>query len=84
MYALNEPVLLIGGSSSDCGMCGREANPYAKTHDTVMGYGPKGPGCGVEWAMVSTTYYAPGIREVIKSMRPDLPFVSLVDIFPPA
>ena len=84
MYVLNEPVLLIGSSSSDCGMCGKGADPYAKRHLKTMGYGPQGPGCGVEWVMVSTTYHAPGIKEAIKAMRPDLTLVSLVDILPSA
>lgn len=79
MYALNKPILLIGSSSSDCGMCGKGANPYAKTHDRIMAYGPNNgePGCGVEWTQVTSFYY--GVEDIVKQMRPDLEYVTVLD-----
>lgn len=64
-------VLIINRTDSKCGACGRGADPYAKSHDKVIGYKP-GPGCGATWTHVTSSYRGGGIEEATLEMRPDL------------
>lgn len=51
------PTLIVSGFSSDCGACGRSANPHQASHDVLLGYGPTNgnPGCGVTWTHIVFT-----------------------------
>lgn len=70
--------LIINRSDSQCGDCGRSADPNETAHTTLLGYGPDNgkPGCGSKWEKVTSDYgdFA-GLYDSIKKMRPDLKFV---------
>lgn len=68
--------LFINRSDSECGACGRSANPHEQTHDHVLGYNP-GPGCGTRWALVSSHYTGPDVAAAARRVRPDLAWVAL-------
>lgn len=67
-------VLVINRSDSRCHECNRPCDPYAKTHDVVLGYGPANgtPGCGVEWDRLASDYIGAGQEAAVRRMRPDL------------
>lgn len=67
---LPSATLVIGRSSSQCNNCGNGADPHAKSHDELMGYGIRGPGCGITWTHVATMYV--GMDDVVAKLRPDL------------
>lgn len=52
--------LLIGGSSSHCSNCRRDASPHEDGHFTLLGYGPDNgkPGCGEPWDKAVYVYHA--------------------------
>lgn len=62
--------LIINRSDSQCSNCGKGANPNAKHHTEVLGYGPASEGCGQLFTHVTSNYY--GMRDVCEVMRPDL------------
>src|SRR5438270_7773339 len=64
--------VIIGTWSSKCGGCGKDTDPYAETHEHVIGFGPGGPGCGITWRFVTTDY--PHLHERVREMRPDLEY----------
>lgn len=64
--------LYIDRSYSNCGACGRNADPNEKAH--VM-ESMVGEGCGATFTAVSSNYTDhDGLYDRIKEMRPDLPF----------
>jgi hypothetical protein len=67
--------LIINRSDTKCGNCGKGADPYAESHDVILGYPPigGGPGCGVRWAQVRSDYT--GMEDRCREMRPDLEWV---------
>lgn len=67
-------VLFINRSDTQCGVCGHSADPRETSHLTRLGLGDDRRGCGVRWNAVSSDYV--GMDDVVKDMRPDLPFVS--------
>ena len=71
-------VLIVGTWRSFCNACGEGADPNEKTHDTVLEYSPKTgrPGCGETFTELGSDYCdSDGLYDMIKAMRPDLPFV---------
>lgn len=73
-----DATLIISGWSSRCNACRKGANPYDKTHTTVLGYGvSEGEvGCGVRWTHVASDMALPKGENMVAAMRPDLKFVS--------
>lgn len=61
--------LIINLSDSQCGACGKSADPYEDSHVSILGYHP-GPGCGAVYTHVTSHYM--GVSERVKEMRPDL------------
>lgn len=69
--------LYINRNDSLCGNCGLGADPYEKSHETLLGYGiKKDSGCGQEWTKVSTQQRFEGIEQIAQDMRPDLDWVA--------
>lgn len=64
--------LIINRSSSHCGNCGVDADPYEKRHDTKLGYGAQNgeAGCHHFWQYVTSEYS--NMRKSCLEMRPDL------------
>lgn len=68
--------LYINRSDSQCGACGRNADPYEKRHDSIWAWAGTLPGCHAEFTEVSSHYSDhDGLYDRIREMRPDLPFV---------
>ena len=62
-------VLWIGGFYSQCGACGRNADPYEKSHDNAT---MQGEGCGATYTHTASKDL--GIDAIaLHNMRPDLP-----------
>jgi hypothetical protein len=77
---MTEATLIIGTSDSRCGACNQSVDPYAKTHETNLGYAMNRgtPGCGALFTEVATNYHGlESLVSAIKNMRPDLPIVSM-------
>lgn len=79
---MRSQTLFINPSNSKCGNCNKGATWREATHDTVLGYFPKGydpgPGCGVRWVYVSTEYTGYAAVEAAKDCRPDLEWIDLI------
>jgi hypothetical protein len=78
---LPDDTLVIDRTASYCANCGQDANPSEQGHETKIGYGPHGPGCGIVWTKVSSSYIGDAQKESVMDMRPDLEWV---DQFPGA
>ena len=64
--------LYITPSRSECGACGKNADPGEDAHDMAR---MKGEGCGARFTFVSSHYFGyPSLYDSIQAMRPDLPF----------
>lgn len=72
---MDKVVLEIGMFSSKCQACGGGADPYEKTHSSLLGYGVKGAarGCGKTFTHVTATYL--NMDELVSKMRPDLEYI---------
>ena len=71
--------LIVSGTSSKCGVCGKGADPHEERHITVLGWGGQEKnGCGVRWTHITTSYIGGGIEDATKEMRPDLIFVPVL------
>lgn len=71
--------LIIGGTSSRCGLCGEKASMDATHHTDVPGYpGSRQPGggCGARFVALDTDY-AGVTAERLRELRPDLPVVGV-------
>lgn len=68
--------LIVGPSQSRCGACGKNADPYESAHDMDR---MLGDGCGATFTEVTTNYLDANLEEATKALRPDLPFVSLLE-----
>lgn len=68
-------ILFINRNDSKCGVCGKGALPYEKTHATIAAYNQTEngkPGCGAEWTHISSYYGGDGIKLASMKLRPDL------------
>lgn len=78
-------ILYINKSESRCGACSKGADPYELQHDTLLGWFARDDymkGCGAVFDAVSSDYVNfPGLDEDIQRMRPDLPFMSPIELF---
>jgi hypothetical protein len=77
-------VLYIGRNSSNCGACGRPADPREKSHDHILGYSP-GAGCGATFTHMMSVYVYSDMKEIQKAMldmRPDLEYIPIMDELP--
>lgn len=76
------PTLIINPNESRCGNCGKGCSPYSKTHDLIYEYSLTSgtlPGCGIEWKYLTSHYTNfEGHYDSIRSMRPDLEWVSFI------
>jgi hypothetical protein len=73
---VTEAVLIVDRWSSECGACGRSANPREETHATLLGYGEQNgkPGCGARFTSIRSAGFYPGDKEATMAVRPDLPW----------
>lgn len=62
-------ILYIDTSSSRCGHCGCNADPYELAHDMVV---MEGQGCGKTFTHVAETCFVPWDKNYGTRMRPDL------------
>ena len=65
--------LVVGSWSSKCSHCGGNADPVEQLHDMVN---MEGEGCGARFVAI-TSEYSGEAEEVVKQMRPDLPFEAI-------
>lgn len=76
---MQNDVLVIGTTSSQCGNCSHGASPYETAHTTALpGYRKDTrhrKGCGIVWTKVAAGTFYDGIEESIKRMRPDLEYI---------
>jgi hypothetical protein len=72
-------MLFVNLSDSRCGNCGRGADPYEKSHTTLLGYGVKAgeTGCGIEWQYIASDYVGCHADEWAARERPDLEWVQM-------
>lgn len=67
-----EVVLRVGGFYSRCGACGKNADPYEKSHDMKV---MRGEGCGATFTSIASQTHYPddmGMDDRLREMRPDL------------
>ena len=79
--------LVINSDSSYCSACGGGANLDEDAHMTILprevagGYMPvpegQRSGCGATFIASATESFMPGIGELIRQTRPDLPFMGV-------
>lgn len=63
-----QTVLWIGGFYSQCGACGRNADPYEASHEMKT---MRGDGCGATYTHVASSTMGIGAKHLTE-MRPDL------------
>lgn len=77
-------VLYIDTTSSECGACGKPADPYEQAHVTRLGWtaanapedSPLRKGCGATFTHLSTHYSNfDDLYEHVRQMRPDLEWI---------
>lgn len=70
---MDEVVLIVGSWYSRCGACGKNADPYEKSHDMTR---MEGDGCGAVFTHVQDEHIGiPGSDERMQQMRPDLTLI---------
>ena len=75
-----DSTLIINTWDSRCQNCGRNCDPYEKSHLRNLGYSDeirKLPGCGIEWTHVTSFYTGRSFEERVQQMRPDLVYIDI-------
>lgn len=69
--------LIINRFDSRCAACGKGADPFETTHNSIVTYGSLNglPGCGAYFTHVTSHYI--GMRDVVQSLRPDLEWIDV-------
>lgn len=80
MSRRKKAVIIIDTWSSECGGCGKQADPDSKTHDKLLGWGKENgnPGCGIRYKYVASHYGGTEADEWCRRMRPDLEYIGCV------
>lgn len=69
--------LIVNDSESLCGLCLQPADPTELLHATILAY-ERGTGCMTRFTEIGTTMgWLPA--EAFAELRPDLPFIGVVD-----
>ena len=82
--------LVINSDASYCSACGGGAMLDEDTHMTILpreiagGYVPvpdgQRAGCGATFVASATESFMPGVGELIRQTRPDLPFIGIYGV----